>query len=119
MTLREALLLFIENLAPREASDLYVSSFSSLDLQAIADIPVQLLTDLVVHDWWALVLGFARDNEENENETDSPVRWVGELMAEQEVKALPRSMETLGRCYDSREFWATFELMPTRTSIVG
>jgi hypothetical protein len=79
-----------------------------------------MLTDLVVHDWWALILGFAREDEaENANEqrVNSQVKWVGELMIEEKVRALPRSMEQLGRCYDSREFWATFELMPARSSI--
>lgn len=81
----------------------------------------QLLTDLVVHDWWALILGFEKDAAANENYegTASQVKWIGELMTEQQVRALPRSMEQLGRCYDSREFWATFELMPTRTSSLG
>lgn len=80
---------------------------------------LQLLTDLVVHDWWAMILGYARDNEENENITHSRIKWIGELMDEHQVRALPRSMEQLGRCYDSRDFWATFGLMPVRTYTVS
>jgi hypothetical protein len=81
----------------------------------------QLLTDLFVHDWWALILGFEKDaaGNENDNKPASQAKWVGELMVEQQVRALPRSMEQLGRCYDSREFWAKFELIPTRTSSLG
>ena len=80
----------------------------------------QMLTDLIVYDWWELILGLAgQEDEEKESEDrkDSQIKWVGELMAEQEVKALPRSMEELGRCYDSREFWTTFGIMPVRARI--
>lgn len=75
-----------------------------------------MLTDLVVHDWWSLVLAFARDGAED-GAVQRQVKWVGELMAEEKVRALPRSMEQLGRCYDSRDFWAAFGLMPARSSI--
>ena len=44
-------------------------------------------------------------------------KWVFELMDEEGVRALPRSMEVLGRCYDSREFWKTFGLSPVRSRI--
>ena len=78
------------------------------------------MTDLLVYDWWALILGFAGEiNEENpENDrAKSQIKWVGELLEEEGVKALPRSMEQLGRCYDSREFWTKFGLMPVRARI--
>lgn len=38
-------------------------------------------------------------------------------MEEQNIRALPRSMEQLGRCYDCREFWTTFGIMPVRSRI--
>ncbi len=80
-----------------------------------------MLTDLFVYDWWALILGWAR-NDESEGAKMSDLRpqaeWVQELMAEQDVKALPRSMEQLGRCYDSREFWAKFKLTPVRARLL-
>jgi len=38
-------------------------------------------------------------------------------MEEEGVRALPRSMEALGRCYDSREFWKTFGLVPLKARI--
>jgi hypothetical protein len=68
-----------------------------------------------------MVLGMVRNNDENENEKESnpQIKWVGELMDEYQVRALPRSMEQLGRCYDSREFWTTFGLMPVRTYTMG
>lgn len=79
-----------------------------------------MLTDLQVYDWWALTLRFAGEAIEA-NEADetakTQTRWVGELMAENKVRALPRSMEALGRCYDTREFWTTFGIMPSRSGI--
>lgn len=71
----------------------------------------------MVYDWWSLILGFVgeldRENKNNQKES-SHLKWVGELMNEQDIKALPRSMEQLGRCYDVREFWTTFGLMPIK-----
>ncbi|KAH8652670.1 hypothetical protein BGZ60DRAFT_420006 [Tricladium varicosporioides] len=79
-----------------------------------------MLTDCFVYDWWALVLGFAgeqdSDNSNHEREK-TQIKWVGELMAEEDLRALPRDMEKLGRCYDSREFWNTFGLMPVRARV--
>jgi hypothetical protein len=75
-----------------------------------------MLTDLLVHDWWALILGFCGEDSEK-NEKAPQIEWIRELMADNHIKALPRSMEQLGRCYDSREFWTTFELMPSRSRI--
>lgn len=81
-----------------------------------------LLTDGFVYDWWALFLGWADAKEDAEGtkkevQPSDQSRWVGELMDEEDVRALPRSMETLGRCYDSREFWKTFELTPLKARI--
>ncbi|RDL42336.1 Uncharacterized protein BP5553_02315 [Venustampulla echinocandica] len=79
-----------------------------------------ILTDLIVYDWWAVILGFSGEldveNSNNEREK-TQIKWVGELMAEQDIRALPRSVEQLGRCYDSREFWTTFGIMPVRGRI--
>lgn len=80
----------------------------------------KMLTDLFVYDWWALILGFAGEvNEENgsDDRAKTQIKWVGELMEEKGVRALPRPMEDLGRCYDTREFWTTFGLMPVRARI--
>ncbi|TVY39586.1 hypothetical protein LSUB1_G005827 [Lachnellula subtilissima] len=79
-----------------------------------------ILTDLIVYDWWTVILGFSgeldAENANSEREK-SQIKWVGELMDEQNIKALPRSMEQLGRCYDCREFWTTFGIMPVRSRI--
>ncbi|KAK4132675.1 hypothetical protein BT67DRAFT_406174 [Trichocladium antarcticum] len=79
-----------------------------------------MVTDGWVYDWWGLLAGWAevRDGEEV-GEGDSPgvseqARWVFELMGEEGVRALPRAMEVLGRCYDSREFWETWGLVPLK-----
>jgi hypothetical protein len=74
-----------------------------------------MLTDMFVYDWWALVLGFEGELEADGSEPQ--IKWVGELMKEQNIRALPRSMEQLGRCYDTREFWETFGLMPVRARV--
>lgn len=80
----------------------------------------QMLTDLFVYDWWALILGWAGSEDAQNSSTEragTQIKWVGELMEEQGVRALPRSMEVLGRCYDCREFWRIFGLVPTRARI--
>lgn len=45
------------------------------------------------------------------------IEWVRELMLEEGVRALPRSMEQLGRAYDSREFWEKMGMSPVRARI--
>ena len=79
-----------------------------------------MLTDGLVYDWWELFAGWAQGAEEDEDPTRSPSKqaaWVYELMWEENVLALPRSMEMLGRCYDSRDFWHTFGLAPLKARI--
>ncbi|KUJ07630.1 uncharacterized protein LY89DRAFT_677839 [Mollisia scopiformis] len=79
-----------------------------------------MLTDLNVYDWWQLILGFGGEIDSqkgNDERAKTQLKWVGELMEEENVKALPRSMDQLGRCYDTREFWTTFGLMPTRARL--
>jgi hypothetical protein len=71
-----------------------------------------MLTDMIVYDWWELVLGWC--GEEPGKKPMPQLRWLQELMMETDTKALPRSMETLGRCYDSREFWSRFKIMPSK-----
>ncbi|GAB7345627.1 hypothetical protein MBLNU457_3923t1 [Dothideomycetes sp. NU457] len=75
-----------------------------------------MLTDGFVYDWWALFAGWA-DVDEEEGLPSEQARWVWECMREEEVRALPRPMEALGRCYDSREFWETFGLVPLKARI--
>ncbi|KAK3900101.1 hypothetical protein C8A05DRAFT_36270 [Staphylotrichum tortipilum] len=69
-----------------------------------------MVTDGWVYDWWGLVAGWA-DGEDGEKERAG---WVFELMREAGVRALPRGMEELGRCYDAREFWETVGIVPVK-----
>jgi hypothetical protein len=84
-----------------------------------------MLTDGFVYDWWALFAGWADKNKKGDAETagdkvdDMPsdqARWVYELMAEEKVWALPRSMNVLGRAYYS-DFWTTFGLAPLKARV--
>ena len=81
-----------------------------------------MLTDGFVYDWWALFAGWADvekkgDDEDEDREPSDFAKWVYELMEEEDIQALPRTMKTLGRCYDSREFWKTFGLAPLRARV--
>lgn len=77
-----------------------------------------MLTDGFVYDWWSLLLGWATaEGKEEDGEPSEQARWVMELMEEEGVQALPRSMELMGRAYDSREFWRTWGLVPVKARI--
>lgn len=79
-----------------------------------------MLTDGFVYDWWALFAGWAEGTEPDDDPSRAPsnqAKWVYELMSEDNVLALPRSSETLGRCYDGRVFWSTFKLSPIKARI--
>ena len=80
-----------------------------------------MLTDGFVYDWWSLMLGWADAKNEDKSimarEPAEQAKWVGELMLEERVWGLPRSMEVLGRCYYGREFWDTFSLVPLMARI--
>ncbi|KAK4143437.1 uncharacterized protein C8A04DRAFT_12338 [Dichotomopilus funicola] len=69
-----------------------------------------MVTDGFVYDWWGMVAGWA-DGEGGEGEEER-ARWVWELMREEGIKGLPRSVEVLGRGYDGREFWEALGLVP-------
>ncbi|KAK1776521.1 hypothetical protein QBC45DRAFT_419115 [Copromyces sp. CBS 386.78] len=75
-----------------------------------------MLTDGFVYDWWSLLLGWATEGKED-GEPSEQAKWVMELMEEQGVQALPRSMELMGRAYNSREFWRTWGLVPVKARI--
>lgn len=94
-----------------------------------------------MYDWWSLVAGWGDgsssfDNQgergeggkvgregdkeggkEDESRSEEYKTWVLELMNENGVRGLPRAMEDLGRCYDVREFWTTFKLVPLKARI--
>lgn len=85
-----------------------------------------MLTDGFVYDWWALFVGWAEPKKQGDASAagdkvdDMPshqARWVFELMGEEKIWALPRSMEVLGRCYFGREFWDTFKLAPLKARV--
>lgn len=99
-----------------------------------------ILTDGRIYDWWDLASAWGappRDTpisisesntshsstaisiQESEDKCGPQPRWVRELMAEQGVRALPRSTELLGRALDSREFWNTFGVSPVKTLLGG
>ena len=65
---------------------------------------------------WADV-NSGEQTDDVDREPADTAKWVNELMREEDVRALPRSMDTLGRCYDTREFWETFELVPLKARI--
>lgn len=76
-----------------------------------------MVTDGFVYDWWSLFAGWA-DTSEGKNDVEKePIKqakWVYELMRETGVRAVPRSMEVLGRCYDSRELWEVLGIAPLK-----
>lgn len=83
-----------------------------------------LVTDGFVYDWWSLFVRWSHpatlpgQDDTTPSEPSQQSRGVFELMERDDrVKALPRSSEVLGRCYDSREFWRTFEVSPTRAGL--
>jgi hypothetical protein len=79
-----------------------------------------LIADLRVYDWYDLIMSFSAMTEEQEGAAcveDRALRqqyskWVGELMIEEGVRALPREMNQLGRKLDSRGFWLHHGLWP-------
>ncbi|KAL3420191.1 hypothetical protein PVAG01_08690 [Phlyctema vagabunda] len=78
-----------------------------------------LLTDMFVYDWYALIMGWGDGSAGGEDgEAAGRYRqWVRELMVEEGVRALPRSMEELGRCYDTREFFTRFGFSPAKARV--
>lgn len=82
-----------------------------------------ILSDGRVYDWWDLASAWGSKGSEStssKKEDGSLQRvWVRELMDETGVRALPRSVELLGRALDSRDFWMTFDLSPLHARIEG
>lgn len=76
-----------------------------------------LLTDLRVNDWWDLIQCWGpevQSKEDQKGEQLDYARWVGELMVEEGVRSLPRSVESLGRVLDSRAFWSEIDVWPVK-----
>jgi hypothetical protein len=94
-----------------------------------------ILTDGRVYDWWDLASAWGSgsspstsavgasvqnlDNQEvgNEEGRGAQPRWIRELMQEQDVRALPRNIERLGRALDSLDFWCQFGLSPVKARL--
>ncbi|KAF2659855.1 hypothetical protein K491DRAFT_688953 [Lophiostoma macrostomum CBS 122681] len=83
-----------------------------------------IVADLRVYDWWDLILSFAAlaegVEEESEKERERKLqfaKWVGELMVEEGVRALPREASTLGRRLDSRGFWREMGTWPRHSRL--
>ena len=87
-----------------------------------------IIADCVSYDWWQIVWDFTGESEVENTSDEAPEKipaeidkkeqyraWVLELMQEKGVRGLPRSMESLGRKLDSREFWNTVGKWPERT----
>lgn len=76
-----------------------------------------IVTDRHVYDWWELVDAWGEDLAQNwKGEGPAPDyrKWVQECMDEENVRALPRGPEALGRLLDSREFWKYVKILPMR-----
>jgi nucleoside-diphosphate-sugar epimerase len=77
-----------------------------------------IIADLRVYDWYDLIMSFsalAEEGRESAQEQETRLqfaKWVGELMVEENVRALPREMNSLGRKLDSRGFWKCHGLWP-------
>ncbi|KAH9440054.1 hypothetical protein MCOR27_007851 [Pyricularia oryzae] len=79
-----------------------------------------IIADLRTYDWWDLIQAWGADarerlvakGEAGVAEGLDYERWVGELMQEDGIRALPRSQDKLGRVLDSRAFWKEMGTWP-------
>jgi len=75
-----------------------------------------IIADLRVYDWWDLIMSFSAAAESSTAEEQQLgqqcAEWVGELMVEGGIRALPRNTSTLGRKLDSRGFWQYHSTWP-------
>jgi hypothetical protein len=79
-----------------------------------------IIADLRVYDWYDLILSFTSLAEDEDGEGIAEEKekmlpfanWVGELMIEEGVRALPRSVESFERKLDSRGFWQYHGIWP-------
>ncbi|KAI1390403.1 uncharacterized protein F4822DRAFT_401829 [Hypoxylon trugodes] len=87
-----------------------------------------LISDMHVYDWWDLVQDWAiQIAKSGDGQVDSPVSkvqrqeqlltWVGELMIEEGIRALPRDTPSLGRVLDGRGFWRQMGIWPIQGRI--
>jgi hypothetical protein len=89
-----------------------------------------LLCDMHVYDWWDLVQDWAIHalgeveggedgavSEEKVKRQSQLLAWVGELMVEENVRALPRDTSSVGRRLDGRAFWHHMGIWPSQGRI--
>ncbi len=81
-----------------------------------------IVADLRVYDWYDLIMSFSAMVKDEETQQESETRqqfakWVGELMEEEGVRALPREMSVLGRKLDTRGFWNFHGLWPAHARL--
>ncbi|KAI0545102.1 hypothetical protein F4679DRAFT_562348 [Xylaria curta] len=84
-----------------------------------------IVCDMHVYDWWDLVQDWAMQTltgpenvEDKELESQRELlAWVGELMVEENVRALPRDTAAVGRRLDGRGFWYYMGIWPTQGRI--
>ena len=81
-----------------------------------------IVADCTSYDWWSLAWDWMGESREESRTEESDAeeklkyrRWVLELMEENNVKALPRSLDLVGRKLDSRGFWNAIGIIPERT----
>jgi hypothetical protein len=65
-----------------------------------------IIADMRVYDWYDLFLTLSAavkdETKEEHHQREQTRKWVLELMEEEEVRALPRDTQSLGRRLDSR-----------------
>ncbi|KAF1945980.1 hypothetical protein EJ02DRAFT_451082 [Clathrospora elynae] len=79
-----------------------------------------IIADLRVYDWYDLIMSFSamtvsiieEKNQQDHDTRQQFAKWVGELMEEENIRALPREMSILGRKLDSRGFWQYHGIWP-------
>ena len=85
-----------------------------------------ILTDGRCYDWWGLIWENAREldrrfckegtegaeADKKESAQSTYRKWLLECMREENVRALPRDGDRLGRRMDSRAFWETWDVLP-------
>ncbi|KAK7966851.1 uncharacterized protein PG986_001128 [Apiospora aurea] len=83
-----------------------------------------IICDMHIYDWWDLIEDWAISalaaavadpasvSEAEVAKQNRLLTWVGELMQEEGVKALPRDSARLGRVLDGRAFWKEMGIMP-------
>ena len=82
-----------------------------------------IVSDMRTYDWYDLILSFSAIEEGEEISAQEKDRranfakWVGELVEEENVRALPRDAESFERRLDSRGFWQHHGIWPSHARL--